>query len=72
MLQRRRLIQTFSLLVVGGSFVPGCSGGGNQKQLAPPPKIIASTSPKPQRKVPLPKYINPNASNRDLKGDYAD
>jgi hypothetical protein len=76
----RGLPRTFLLLwAVGGlgvsGFLLGCGSEGGQTSQSEPPESkpgeansAKSAPPKPR----LPKNVNPDASNRGIKGKYAD
>jgi hypothetical protein len=74
----RGLRRTFLLLwVVGGlavsGFLPGCGSEGVQSSQSEPPETKADKAIVAKSKVPkLPKNVNPEASNRGIKGKYAD
>jgi hypothetical protein len=76
----RGLPRTFLLLwAVSGlgvsGFLPGCGSEGVQTSQSEPPETkpgganSAKSTPPKQR---LPKNVNPDASNRGIKGKYAD
>jgi hypothetical protein len=80
MYRSRGLPATFLLLwAVSGlgvsGFLPGCGAEGVQSTQSAPPESKpgeASSAKPPTPKPHLPKNVNPDASNRGIKGKYAD
>jgi hypothetical protein len=72
-LTRRILLRwaVASLAVAG--LMPGCGSEGVQTSKAEPPESKAGGAIVSKAKLPkLPKNVNPNASNRGIKKEYAD
>jgi hypothetical protein len=60
--------------LAAGGFLPGCGPEAARPPQADAPESKAGESnpSKPQPAVRLPKNVNPNASNKGIKGKYAD
>jgi hypothetical protein len=76
---RRRWTRTILLLwttagLAVGSILPGCGSEGSQSSQGETSEAKAEVAnpSKTKRAVRLPKTVNPNASNKGIKGKYAD
>jgi predicted small lipoprotein YifL len=70
----RGLSSSFTvLLIVGG--IAGCGlgeGPGGPRELPPENAAVAKVTPRPAKKVRIPKNFHPGASQKSVKGEYAD
>jgi hypothetical protein len=69
-----RLRRVVGALALGG-FLAGCGADGIQTSEQAPPESKPGETGSSKTTLPkskLPKNVNPNASNRGLKGKYAD
>jgi hypothetical protein len=73
---RRHLCLWTAGCLVAGGFLSGCgSEEGNTSKTEPPGSQGGAASPSTSKVTPaqpLPKNVNPNASNKGIKGKYAD
>jgi hypothetical protein len=72
----RTLLLLGAVVVLGASgFLTGCGAEQAQSSQNEPPELKtgqADVSKSTQPKARLPKNVNPSASNRGIKGKYAD
>jgi len=75
MRHQKMLLRSVGGVLALSGFLAGCGTEGVQSSPPEPTETKpaeVSSSKSAQPKVRLPKNVNPNASNRGLKGKYAD
>jgi hypothetical protein len=68
------LARSVFLVAAAAALLPGCGPAETTTSQPPPPEaktgVVAPSKPMPPQRIP--KNVNPNASNKGIKGKYAD